>query len=451
MKTLSKYVFKEHVGPFFGSIIIVMFVMVMDFILDILNLIISKGVPTMTVLELFALNFAWMLALAVPMSCLIAGLMAFGRLTDDGEITATSSSGIPLIRLMVAPLIAATLLSLFMIYFSNRVLPESNYKAKILMGDIKRKKPTLAIKERIFIDDFPDAGLYIEEVDAKTNELWGITIYDGQNRRVPRIIKAEYGQMSYSESTDALTLELENGTIHEIDERNPSKYTRVGFDTQTIRFKNLGQKMTHSESAHRGDRELTIDDMRFRIAQKDTALQKSLNAIVDISDKAYRAAFNPGGSDTPSDPIIIYNALQRRIKTTIQSIGSQENAIKAHSRFIRKYQVEIHKKITLPLACLFFLIVGAPVGVYAKKGGTGVAIGFGILFFVLYWAFLIGGEELADRGFIAPWLAMWSPNIIMALIGGTLLYRTIWSSRFRGFSFVAKILKWLNRLFKGRR
>ncbi len=451
MKTLSKYVLKEHLSPFIGAIVITMFVMVMDFILDILNLIISKGVPVDIVLRLFVLNFAWMLALAVPMSCLVAGLMAFGRLTEDGEITAASSSGIPPFRLMIAPLIAALALSLFMIYFSDRILPESNYRAKLLLGDIKRKKPTLAIKERVFIEDFPDAGLYIEEVNDKTNELYGITVFDGQNRKVPRIVKANYGTMAYDDATDALTLELHDGTIHEIDERDPSKYTRVDFDIQTIRFKNLGLKMETRESTNRGDRELTIADMKFRIAQKDTAVESSLDAIREVSDKTFRAAFSPGGKDTPADSVVIYNTLSRRIKATVQAIDSQQNAIRAHMRFIRKYRVEVHKKITLPFACLFFLIAGAPVGVYTKKGGSGIAIGFGVLFFVMYWAFLIGGEGLGDRGYIPAWLAMWTPNFVMALIGGLGLYRTTWSSRFRGLGLITKGANWVYGLFKRKR
>lgn len=451
MKTLSKYVLREHLSPFIGAIVITMFVMVMDFILDILNLIISKGVPVDVVLRLFVLNFAWMLALAVPMSCLVAGLMAFGRLTEDGEITAASSSGIPLFRLMIAPLIATLALSLFMIYFSDHILPESNYRAKLLLGDIKRKKPTLAIKERVFIEDFPDAGLYIEEVSDKTNELYGITVFDGQNRKVPRIVKANYGTMAYDDATDALTLELYDGTIHEIDERDPSKYTRVDFDIQTIRFKNLGLKMETRESTNRGDRELSMSDMKFRIAQKDTAVQSSLDEIRDVSDKTFRAAFSPGGKDTPADPVIIYNTLGRRIKATVQAIDSQQNAIRAHMRFIRKYKVEVHKKITLPFACLFFLIAGAPVGVYTKKGGTGIAIGFGVLFFVMYWAFLIGGEELGDRGYVPAWVAMWTPNFVMAVIGGLGLYRTTWSSRFRGLGFISKSANWVYGLFKRKR
>jgi len=448
VKILSKYILREHLMPFIGGLAIIMFVLVMDFILDILNLIIAKGVEPLIVLKLFSLNLAWMLALAVPMTCLIAGLMAFGRLAEDREIIAAVSSGIPLVRLMFLPLGVALILSVFMIFFSNSVLPEANYEAKMLMGDIKRKKPALAIKERVFIDDFPGVGLYIEEVEEKTNELRGITIYDQQDRRIPRIVQAEYGKMSYSENSDVLILELYDGVIHEIDEQDPSKHTRVNFDRQTIRFSDLGFKLQRRDSGHRGDRELTIEDMKERIAAKDSAIARSMDNIVEFSDKAFRAAFIPSGKNTPSDPSMIYRSIRKRVESTLHAIKSQMNTVKAHRRYIRKYSVEIHKKITLPFACVFFLLVGAPVGVWARKGGLGVGIGLGLGFIVIYWAFLIGGEELADRGFIAPWLAMWLPNFVMVAIGGGTLYRTIWSSHFKTVGAVARMWRKVARIFR---
>jgi len=437
MKTLSRYVIKEHFMPFIGGLAIIMFVLVMDFILDILNLIIAKGVQASVVIELFVLNLSWMLALAVPMACLLASLMAFGRLTEDGEITATRSSGIPLTKLMIAPGIATLLLSGFMIYFSNNLLPEANYKAKMLMGDIKRKKPTLAIKERVFIDDFPGFGLYIEEVDQKTGQLIEITIYDQKDRRVPRIVQADSGKMEYSETTDALTLNLFNGTIHEIDEKDPTLYTKIDFDKQTIRFTDLGTKLTRRDEGHRGDRELNIAQMKERIADKKKAIVKSHAKIVEVSDKTFRRAIPVKPQNTKKELPEILNKIESRVKAASQSINSQMNAIKAHKRYIRKYKVEIHKKITLPLACFFFFLIGAPVGVWTRKGGVGIALGFGLGFFVIYWAFLIGGEELADRGFITPWFSMWAANIVMTIFSASMLYRNIFSSHFSGLGFIS--------------
>ena len=446
MKTISKYVLREHITPFTGGFVIIMFVLVMDFILDALNLIITKGVEPFIVLKFFALNLAWMLALAVPMACLIAGLMAFGRLSEDGEIDAAVSSGIPIIRLMVAPLFASLLLSLGMIYFSDQILPDLNYESKMLLGDIKRKKPTLALKEQVFIDEFPGIGMFIEEVDEKNNLLYGITIFDQKDRRYPRVVTAEHGSITYSEEADELTLDLFDGTIHESDENKPTQYTKVNFERQTLRFGDMGMKLERRDSGHRGDRELKIADMKQRIASKDSAIVKTHRTILSLSDRAFYAAFVPAGKldKGPGDAI---EAIRRRAKSTAQSIGSQINAIEAHRRYIRKYRVETNKKITLPLACFFFLFIGAPVGAWARKGGLGVALGLGIGLFIIYWAFLIGGEELADRGFVAPWLSMWMPNFVLTAIGGSILYRTVWSSKFSGFGFGFKIAGWMKKIF----
>ena len=447
MKILSKYILREHISPFLGGLGIIMFVLVMDFVLQMLNLILSKGVEPFIVLKFFFLNLAWMLALAVPMACLLAGLMAFGRLTQDGEIDAAIGSGIPLIRLMVAPLLASLLLSLGMIYFSDRILPDLNYESKMLLGDIKRKKPLVAIREGVFIDDFPGLGMFIEKVDSKHNRLSGITIFDQKNRRYPRVITAKRGEMSYSKENDQLTLDLFDGNIHETDEDDPTKYTEVYFDRQTLNFGDLGMKLERRGSGHRGDRELTIADMKRLIASKDSAIVKAQKAIVTLSEKAFYSAFVPAGkrSKTAIEALAV---LRHRAKATAQAIDSQRSAIEAHRRFIRKYKVEIHKKITLPLACFFFLFLGAPVGVLARKGGVGVALGLGLGFFVIYWAFLIGGEELADRGFLAPWLAMWLPNIVLGISGSAILYRTVWSSRFSGFGFIARVSAWFGGLFR---
>jgi lipopolysaccharide export system permease protein len=78
--------------------------------------------------------------------------------------------------------------------------------------------------------------------------------------------------------------------------------------------------------------------------------------------------------------------------------------------------VEIHKKISIPAACIVFVFVGAPLGIKARRGGA--AAGFiSVGFFLLYYLFLVGGEELADRRFISPWLSMWLPNIVLGAAG----------------------------------
>ena len=90
--------------------------------------------------------------------------------------------------------------------------------------------------------------------------------------------------------------------------------------------------------------------------------------------------------------------------------------------------VEIHKKLSIPVACIVFVMVGAPLGIRVRRGGAATGAALSIGFFLVYWIFLISGEKLADRAVIAPWVAMWSPNIVIGLIGIAL----VWSLSRRG-------------------
>jgi len=81
------------------------------------------------------------------------------------------------------------------------------------------------------------------------------------------------------------------------------------------------------------------------------------------------------------------------------------------------YRVEIHKKYSLAAACFVFVLVGAPLGAAVRKGGFGTAAGLSLGFFIFYWACLIGGEELADRGKITPFWAMWFSNLVLTGFG----------------------------------
>ena len=82
-----------------------------------------------------------------------------------------------------------------------------------------------------------------------------------------------------------------------------------------------------------------------------------------------------------------------------------------------QYLVEIHKKFSTSFACFIFVLIGAPLGIMARKGGIGTGILYSLAFFVIYWICLIGGENLADRLVVSPELAMWASNIIIGAFG----------------------------------
>lgn len=111
-------------------------------------------------------------------------------------------------------------------------------------------------------------------------------------------------------------------------------------------------------------------------------------------------------------------SLERQAKNEYRLIGSYINSG-------NKYSVEIHKKFSLPIACILFVLVGAPLGTLSQKGGFAVAIMLGFGFFLIYYIFLIGGEEMADRNIVTPMIGMWTPNVILAFIGGYLTLHSV--------------------------
>ncbi|MCK4573441.1 MAG: LptF/LptG family permease, partial [candidate division Zixibacteria bacterium] len=119
MKILTRYILKEHIAPFFFAFFTITFLLIIDYVPKITDHVIDKDISVWVALELIALNLAWMLALSVPMSVLVATLMAFGRLTSDFEITAIKSSGVNILRVLFPLLVAGSVLTYGMIEFND--------------------------------------------------------------------------------------------------------------------------------------------------------------------------------------------------------------------------------------------------------------------------------------------------------------------------------------------
>jgi len=105
-----------------------------------------------------------------------------------------------------------------------------------------------------------------------------------------------------------------------------------------------------------------------------------------------------------------------------------------------KYEVEIYKKYALPVACIVFVLIGAPLGIMVRKGGFGVAAGISLFFFLIYWAFLIGGEKLAERGYFSPFIGMWAANIVLGITGILLTIKTNKEAKTISFNFLLKLI-----------
>ncbi len=149
---------------------------------------------------------------------------------------------------------------------------------------------------------------------------------------------------------------------------------------------------------------------------------------------------NISSDHTSKAPLVDLLNAQRHVQA---QVNRQLASIQQDRRRIESLTVEIQKKYSIPVACIVFVLIGAPLGAMARRGGMATAGGFSLLFFLIYWTSLISGEDLAKRQIISPFMAMWSANIIVGVAGIFFLIRS-------GTVRATADLSWLPSIFKRR-
>jgi lipopolysaccharide export system permease protein len=423
-----------------------MFLLLMQFLIRWLPEISGKGIPIPVVIELIAYNLAYMVVLAVPMSVLLAALMAFGGLAESKYYTVIKSTGISFGQIVWPTLGLAAVVMGGMLYFNNVMLPEANHRARQLWSDIRGKRPGFEIQPGVFYNGVEDYSILVQDRPSGTNTLTDITIYDytqGQNRQA--VITAERGVIESHENGARLTLTLRNGEMHRPlppDASNRTeRYEQLAFDRHRIEFSlsNAVFRRSESEETSRSTRTMrtpqllnTLDSLETQVRSKHQSLYEDVQSAL-VPDAAAAVP-----SDTASLPPVSvssassYVALARldaenhrpvgrraardaqRVESTIQNTQRDSKWMRQR---VRGYKVEFYKKFSMALACFIFMFVGAPLGLALRRGGLATigAVALGI--FMFYWITLVQGEKLSERGFFPPWFGMWIANLVMSGAG----------------------------------
>ena len=436
MRILDRYILRAHIAPFLFGTVTVVFIFLMQFFLKAIDELVGKGLDAWVIVQLIGLNMAWMLVLAVPIGVLFSTLMAFGSMSSVHEVTVIKASGGSLLRMMAPVMIIGAILTLLLFWFNDRVLPESNHRAKILMSDIKKKKPTFSLESGQFSTDLEGYTILPREVDSVTGAMKGVTIYDHRRINETNILNADSGIVKFSPDLTKLIITLFNGEIHQLHPGELRDYRKVDFDKHQVSLSARGFSFVRSEEnvMSRGDREMRIEQMEEirqnaikKINESEERIREQLEKHVDYIEGDMDAAAVEGlrykGIEKDSSLRSSLLRSEKRINFIRQTIQSDIFQKEEYERKKRQYGVEIQKKYAIPFACLIFVLVGCPLGIITRGGNFGISAAITLAFYILYWICLIGGEKLADRGFLSPVLSMWLGNIIIGVIGLALTFK----------------------------
>ncbi|MFH0771384.1 MAG: LptF/LptG family permease [Candidatus Omnitrophota bacterium] len=358
MKILRRYILNELAGPFFSSFVIFTFAMLTGNLIKLADLVINKGVDFISVGRLFLYMLPWLFTFTVPMAVLTASLLAFGRLSADNEIAAIKASGISLYKLILPMIMVGLIISLISYELNDWILPRLRFESRKLIVQIGIKNPTAYLEAGTFIKAFKNYIVFIYGIEK--NKLSNIRIYQPQEGHPTRTIIASKGEIVYIPEKDVIRLKLTNGTSDEPNPKDPNNFFKLNFKTY---YMTLDLKEGRALNIEKKKSDMSIAELNQEIR------------------KLAQEGVNPS-------PLII----------------------------------EIQKKISYSFSSLIFILIGAPLGLMARRSEKALGFGLSLLVIVTYYLLLLGGEALAIKGALYPAVGIWLPNIVFGVIGPALIF-----------------------------
>ncbi|MEO6307483.1 MAG: LPS export ABC transporter permease LptF [Nitrospiraceae bacterium] len=231
---LDRYIFTELLSPFSISLGALCFVMLTRELLRLVELLVSKGVGIMAVLEVFAHLMPSFLVLTLPIAGIIASITAFGRLSFDKELVAMQTAGLSLMRLARPVLIFALLVFGLTVWLAQWGQPWSSINLKKVALNLLRDQLVLALEQGTFNEPIPKIMIYVPD-GTPEQATTGIFVSDERKADEPRIIVAQQFEVIMDASTDQVALRLHHGVIHS-RANQADQYEYVSFASYDLKL-----------------------------------------------------------------------------------------------------------------------------------------------------------------------------------------------------------------------
>ena len=353
MGIVDRYVIRQVLVPFFMGLLVFTFIFIIPQVMEYAEIFIAKGVSPLVVVNAMSRLVPYALGLTIPMSLLLGLLVGFGRLSADREFVAMQACGISLMRLLRPVGLVSVLCWAVTSYVYLYAIPDNNQAFRDIAFNVTASRAEGEVKPRVFYDALPGVVLYVREIPPSGG--WrGVFMADTRPGQSPATYLAERGHLVIDRERQRVDVVLENGFQHLIG--GPSDYTAASFERQVLSVP--PSPLFASGGYPKGDNEMTIAELRERIAEQE--------AKGDSTHNQYMA---------------------------------------------------IHRKFAFPVACLVFGLIGLALGATNRRDGMLGSFVFALAVVFAYYVPLILGPSLAKGGYISAWLAVWMSNIVLGIFG----------------------------------
>jgi LPS export ABC transporter permease LptG/LPS export ABC transporter permease LptF len=332
----------------------------MRYLLPLLELAVRGVASPLELLRLIGYLLPNFLTLTLPMAVLIGILLGLSRLASDSEITAMRASGLGVMSFLRIVGIVAVLSWIAGLAISLYIAPRAAHALLEYEEQSKTSQATVEVQPRVFYEDFKNYVLYTQDVlpGANGTAIWKhVFLADLSQPATPHIISAQEAIVQAGSAHQTLRLDLINGSRHDIGANDPAEYDIATFNSTVLPIETSSQEDTH-------------------LSRRDTPMQ-----ALDTAEVWRRAHASSATSNT------------------------------------RPYEIEFHRRLSFPTACLVLMLVGVPLGLSSKRGGKSSGFVVAVLLVLLYYVLSLIGSAFARQDKVPAFLGVWGANIVFGATG----------------------------------
>jgi LPS export ABC transporter permease LptG/LPS export ABC transporter permease LptF len=362
VRIFTRYILKEVVSHGLIGASVFTFVIFMREVTRILELVVRNSAPFPSVAELFFLTLPVALKVTIPMGVLVGILLGLSRMAADSEVTAMRASGVSVRTFLKIITMFGVAAWILALFNTVMIEPRSAAALARLQNKLASAQISFEVQPRVFYEGFKNHVLYVEDVSSASGAALWKDVFDADisTPGAPKITIAKEAIVSAA-GPDAIRLHLIKGETHDTNAKTPDQYTITTFEET---------------------------DIAISVPPAVKPAQEAVPVAQLSTPELFRQKYN------------------------------------RDKDLARWYWIEFNRRLALPTACLVLVLIGIPLGLSAKKGGKGAGFVLTIVLVFIYYFLSIIGVSLARGGKVSPVLGVWMANLIFALIGTVLLWRT---------------------------
>ncbi len=369
IKKLHLYIIKEFCGAFLFGLVVFSMLLLLDQVFQLVDLFLSKGVALFLVIRLFVFILPNILSLAIPMSVLFGVLIAYGRLSEDNEITAMKANCMDYKTLSVPVIVFVCIISIFLLFFNHFWSPAMHNNFRNLYEEIITKRPLVTFAEKT-ITKLGDFQIYANKVNSQDNSLAGVNIYKFETK--------EEEQPSVAKSSAPL-IQQDEGSW------------RIAASSAAVKvYPNGVQMILYNGYWQRAN-------------------PSNINNMIHMTFKSY-SFYIPLGENIRGQTSSMREMSSVEISKTIKKYRAENLPYTAYTN-------EFWLRWTFALAPIAFVLIALPIGIMAGKGGKTIGFGMSLGVIFIYYMLLVIAMNLGEKGFVEARVIMWLPNLAVSACG----------------------------------